>query len=66
VSSEAVHFNVNVEVLTMTGYLVHKQEIIECNFIRPTAINLSHLSKGVYLIKFQTDLGVYESKLQID
>jgi PKD repeat protein len=66
VSSEAVHFNVNVEVLTMTGYLVHKQEIIECSFARPTAINLSHLSKGVYLIKFQTDIGVFESKVQID
>ncbi len=66
VSSEVVRFNVNVEVLTMTGYLVHRQEIIECNFARPIEINLSHLSEGVYLIKFQTDIGVFESKVQID
>jgi len=50
----------------MAGYLVHKQEIIECNFNRPTSINLSHLSKGMYVIKLQTDIGVYESKIQIE
>jgi hypothetical protein len=66
VSSELVHFNVTVEVLTMTGYLVHKQEIVECSFARPSTINLSHLSKGMYLIKFQTDIGVYESKISIE
>jgi PKD repeat protein len=66
VSSEAVHFNVKVEVLTSTGYLVHKQEIVECNHTRPTTINLSHLSKGMYIVKLQTDIGVYESKIQIE
>ena len=66
VSSEAVHFNVSLEVLSMTGYLVHKQEIIECNFTRPTAINLSHLSKGMYVVKLQTDVGVYERKIRIE
>jgi PKD repeat protein len=66
VSSQAVHFNVTVEVLSMTGYLVHKQEIIECSFRYPTAINLSHLSKGMYIVKLQTDIGVYESKIQIE
>jgi PKD repeat protein len=66
ISSEVVHFNVAVEVLTMTGYLVHKQEIVECSFARPSTINLSHLSKGMYLVKFQTDLGVYESKINLE
>jgi hypothetical protein len=66
VSSETVHFNVDVEVLTTTGYLVHKQEIIECSFERPNTINLSHLSKGIYLIRFKTDAGVYEHKISIE
>ncbi len=66
VISETVHFNVDVEVLTMTGYLVHKQEIIECSFARPTTINLSHLSKGMYIVKLQTDIGVYESKINLE
>jgi hypothetical protein len=50
----------------MNGYKVHEQQFAECSFSRPLTLNLSHLSKGMYVIKFETDLGVYETKLQLE
>ena len=66
ITSQAVHYNIEMEVNTVTGYLVHKQTIAECSFLKPVSVDLSHLSKGIYIIKFQTALGVYESKIQIE
>jgi phenolic acid decarboxylase len=66
ITSQAVHYNIEMEVNTVTGYLVHKQTIVECSFLKPVSVDLSHLSKGIYIIKFQTALGVYESKIQIE
>jgi PKD repeat protein len=64
--SDAYHYNIAMEVSTVTGYLVHKQFINETTFDRPVTVDLSHLSKGMYLVKFQTEVGVYESKFQIE
>ena len=66
ITSEAYHYNVDMEVRTVTGYLVHKQFISETTFDKPVTVDLTHLSKGIYLVKFQTEIGVYESKFQID
>lgn len=66
ITSEALHKDVAVEVLTMTGYLVHKQMLFETSFSKPSTIDLSHLSKGMYVVKFQTVNGVYESKININ
>jgi PKD repeat protein len=66
INSEAVHLNVRCKILSMSGYTVHEQLFAECSFSRPLTVNLSHLSKGIYMIKLETDLGVYESKLQLE
>jgi hypothetical protein len=66
VISEAAHYNITMEVLTVTGYLLHKQIIAESSFSKPITVDLSHLSKGIYVVKFQTDMGVYESKIQLE
>jgi hypothetical protein len=66
INSEATHLNVRCKILSMNGYKVHEQLFAECSFSRPLTLNLSHLSKGVYVIKFETDLGVYETKLQLE
>ena len=66
INSEATHLNVRCKILSMNGYKVHEQLFSECSFSRPVTVNLSHLSKGMYILKFETDLGVYETKFQLE
>lgn len=66
ITSETFHCNVNMEVRNVSGYLVHKQFIPSTTFDKPISIDLTHLSREVYLVKFQTESYVYESKFQLN
>jgi hypothetical protein len=58
--------NIEIEVSTIIGYLVHKQTLTECSFNKPAVIDLSYLRKGLYLLKIRSVNGFYEHKIKIE
>lgn len=66
VSSNKIYQHISIEVVTLSGYLVHKQLVAECSFDKPAMINLTHLCKGIYIVKLQTADGIIEHKIQLE
>lgn len=56
------HTKASVLIYSMTGEFIHSEQIIQTN----TTINLSHLQKGIYLIKIQSDDYIKIEKLVIE
>ena len=66
IASSKSYRNLQIEVFTLDGYLVHKQTLAEFIFDKPIAIDLSYLSKGVFIMKVQVDGISFERKFQIE
>ena len=65
VTSE-VHANLLLELFTNTGYLVHKQPLGECSASKPALADLSHLSRGVYVLRLSDGKETYETKISLE
>jgi len=65
-SSFKTYHHLQLEVFTLSGYLVHQRMIFESSFDKPVAIDLSYLSKGMYVLKLQVNGEVFEDKIQIE
>ena len=53
--------NSNISIVNSIGNVVFSEELIIGEFSKQ--IDLSNLSKGIYLIELQTEIGVYKNKI---
>lgn len=65
VSSE-LRTQLMLEVFTSTGYPVHKQTLGECSPLKPAFADLTHLSRGVYVLRIGSGKEVFETKVKLE